>query len=107
MNKAVLEGLLFVVGEDGLTFEQIEDVLDITEEEAKNKVYTGGLKIYTTMDSDAQKIAVTEFEDSSNLPGVTGVRKDADGNIYDYAYGLNWSGVIKDWRTEKYAPKRR
>ena len=35
MNKAVLEGLLFVVGEDGLTFEQIEDVLDITEEEAK------------------------------------------------------------------------
>lgn len=35
MNKAVLEGLLFVVGEDGLTFEQIEDVLDITEDEAK------------------------------------------------------------------------
>ena len=25
--KAILEGLLFVVGEDGLTFEQIEDVL--------------------------------------------------------------------------------
>ena len=35
MNKAVLEGLLFVVGEDGLTFEQIEDVLDIEEDEAK------------------------------------------------------------------------
>ena len=34
-NKAVLEGLLFVVGEEGLTFEQIEDVLDISEEEAK------------------------------------------------------------------------
>lgn len=34
-NKAVLEGLLFVVGEDGLTMEQIEEVLDITEEEAK------------------------------------------------------------------------
>ena len=33
--------------------------------------------------------------------------KDADGNVYDFAYGLNWSGVIKDWRTEKYAPKRR
>ena len=27
-NKAVLEGLLFVVGEEGLTFEQIEDVLE-------------------------------------------------------------------------------
>lgn len=34
-NKAVLEGLLFVVGEEGLTLEQIEDVLDIKEEEAK------------------------------------------------------------------------
>ncbi len=36
MNKAVLEGLLFVVGEEGLTFEQIEDVLEISEEEAKS-----------------------------------------------------------------------
>lgn len=34
-NKAVLEGLLFVVGEEGLTFEQIEEVLEINEEEAK------------------------------------------------------------------------
>lgn len=34
-NKAVLEGLLFVVGEEGLTFEQIEDVLGISEEDAK------------------------------------------------------------------------
>ena len=35
MNKAVLEGLLFVVGEDGLTLEQIEDVLEISEDESK------------------------------------------------------------------------
>lgn len=35
MNKAVLEGLLFVVGEDGLTLEQIEDVLGIDEEASK------------------------------------------------------------------------
>lgn len=36
MNKsAVLEGLLFVVGEDGLTLTQIEDILDLKEEEAK------------------------------------------------------------------------
>lgn len=38
MNKAVLEGLLFVVGEDGLTIEQIEDVLNIDEEAAKNLI---------------------------------------------------------------------
>ena len=36
MHKAVLEGLLFVVGEDGLTIDQIKDVLEIdNDDEAK------------------------------------------------------------------------
>lgn len=35
-NKAVLEGLLFVVGEEGLKFEQIEEVLEISEDESKS-----------------------------------------------------------------------
>ena len=30
---------------------------------------------------------------------------DADGNTYDFAFGLNWSGVIKDARVEKYSNK--
>lgn len=39
MNKlAVLEGLLFVVGEDGLTINQIMDILEITNEEAKELI---------------------------------------------------------------------
>jgi len=39
MHKAVLEGLLFVVGEDGLTLDQIKDVLEIeNDEDAKNLV---------------------------------------------------------------------
>ena len=29
--------------------------------------------------------------------------KDADGNSWDFAFGLNWSGVISDSRTQKYA----
>ena len=28
---------------------------------------------------------------------------DSDGNTYDFAFGLNWSGVIQDARTAKYA----
>lgn len=28
--------------------------------------------------------------------------KDTEGNVYDFAFGLNWNGVIKDSRTEKY-----
>lgn len=38
MNKAVLEGLLFVVGEDGLTIEQICNVLEIDDEEGKSLI---------------------------------------------------------------------
>ena len=37
-NKAVLEGLLFVVGEDGLTLDQIEEVSGLKEEEVKEVV---------------------------------------------------------------------
>ena len=33
--EAVLEGLLFVVGEDGLTLSQIEEILEVDEEKAK------------------------------------------------------------------------
>lgn len=38
MNKAILEGLLFVVGEDGLTIEQICEVLEIDVEDGKNLI---------------------------------------------------------------------
>jgi beta-glucosidase len=27
---------------------------------------------------------------------------DSEGNVYDFAFGMNWGGVIKDARTEKY-----
>ena len=37
-NKAILEGLLFVVGEDGLSIEQIMDVLAIDIETAKELI---------------------------------------------------------------------
>jgi len=37
-KKAILEGLLFVVGEDGLTLSQIVDILNVSEEEAKSLV---------------------------------------------------------------------
>ena len=36
--KAILEGLLFVVGDEGLTIEQISKVLDISIEESKELV---------------------------------------------------------------------
>ena len=40
-----------------------------------------------------------QFED---VPRDMECHVDSDGNTYDFAFGLNWSGVIKDSRTEKY-----
>jgi len=34
------------------------------------------------------------------------VHVDSDGNAYDFAYGLNWSGVIIDERTKRYGKKK-
>ena len=39
MNKlAVLEGLLFVVGDDGLTLKQICDIMELSLEEGKDLI---------------------------------------------------------------------
>lgn len=40
-----------------------------------------------------------QFED---VPRDMEVHVDAAGNAYDFAYGLNWSGVINDERVTKY-----
>lgn len=40
-----------------------------------------------------------QFED---VPYDMTPHKDSEGNVYDFAYGLNWKGVIKDARTEVY-----
>ena len=31
--------------------------------------------------------------------------RDSEGNVYDFAFGLNWSGVINDERVKKYGTK--
>ena len=40
-----------------------------------------------------------QFED---VPFDMIPHKDSEGNVYDFAFGLNWKGVIKDARTEAY-----
>ncbi len=40
-----------------------------------------------------------QFED---VPRDMECHVDSEGNTYDFAFGLNWSGVIKDSRTAKY-----
>jgi len=43
---------------------------------------------------------------SEDVPHDMECYVDADGNTYDFAYGLNWSGKINDERVAKYAEKK-
>ena len=42
----------------------------------------------------------TQLED---VPFDMECYRDAVGNVYDFAFGLNWSGVIRDGRVKKYS----
>jgi beta-glucosidase len=42
---------------------------------------------------------------SEDMPFDMTCYTDSEGHTYDFAYGLNWKGVIKDARTEKYDRK--
>jgi beta-glucosidase len=45
------------------------------------------------------KSVETQMED---VPYDMVCHKDSEGNIYDFGFGMNWNGVIKDARAEKY-----
>jgi beta-glucosidase len=44
----------------------------------------------------------TVEEQNEDVPHDMICFTDADGHTYDFGFGLNWKGVIKDARTEKY-----
>jgi len=48
---------------------------------------------------DNMKTVEEQFED---VPHDMECHVDSEGNMYDFAFGLNWQGVIVDKRTEKY-----
>ena len=71
---------------DYVTSEVIADLMeeyDLTREEARKMLNTGGLRIYSTIDTAMQKKAETAFAQASNFPTVTNLNADADGNARD------------------------
>ena len=47
----------------------------------------------------------TVEKQKEDLPFDMKCYKDSEGHVYDFGYGLNWKGIIKDARTEKYKKK--
>ena len=46
--------------------------------------------------------AVEGTKQKEDVPRDVECYVDADGNVYDFAFGLNWSGVINDERVATY-----
>ena len=83
-----------IVGEFGV---QTEALLDIVS----GKTEPSGL-LPLQMPIDMTTVE-KQFED---VPHDMIPYQDANGNVYDFGFGLNWNGVIKDARTEKYSGKK-
>jgi beta-glucosidase len=45
----------------------------------------------------------TVEKQSEDVPHDMECFVDSEGNKYDFGFGMNWGGVIRDQRTEKYA----
>jgi beta-glucosidase len=51
---------------------------------------------------ESMDVVEKQFED---VPHDMQPHKDSQGNLYSFGFGLNWKGVIKDSRTNKYKTK--
>jgi beta-glucosidase len=49
----------------------------------------------------------TVEEQKEDLPHDMECHRDSQGNRYDFAFGLNWKGVINDSRTLQYRKKHK
>ena len=108
-NKPVI---LAVQAERPMCFHEIEKSADAiligfeVQNQAFLELIAGKAEPQGLLPVQMPKDMRTVEENKEDVPFDLKCYKDADGNVYDYAYGLNWSGVINDWRVEKYAPKK-
>ena len=100
--------IVCVTAKNPMVFSEIEPYADAilmgfgVQNEAVMGVAAGVIEPQGLLPLQMPKDMRTVERQKEDVPFDMECYKDADGNIYGFAYGLNWSGVIKDWRTEKY-----
>ncbi|MBQ1311254.1 MAG: transglycosylase domain-containing protein, partial [Blautia sp.] len=93
--NSVTNSTIYTYFEDELTDQVINDLMNIkgyTKTQARNALYSGGLKIMTTQDPNIQKILDQEYADASNFPPDTTYAldfaltvQDTEGNEVNYS----------------------
>lgn len=72
------------------------------QDQAIMEILTGGTEPSALLPFQMPADMKTVEEQSEDVPRDMKCYVDADGNTYDFAFGLNWSGIINDSRVNKY-----
>lgn len=91
-----------------MVFHEFEPMIDGillnfgTSEQALLEILSGKVEpsalLPTQMPANMKTVEL-QFED---VPFDMECHKDTEGNVYDFGFGLNWKGIIKDARNTKY-----
>ncbi|MDO4849598.1 MAG: glycoside hydrolase family 3 N-terminal domain-containing protein [Coriobacteriia bacterium] len=101
--------ILLVDADRPMCFGEIEPSCDAillafngVSEEAYARVASGTVEPSGLLSFQMPKDMQTVFEQQEDVPRDMDCYTDADGNTYDFCFGLNWSGVIDDDRVKTY-----
>jgi beta-glucosidase len=74
----------------------------LVQDQAILDVLTGAAEPSALLPLQMPKDMLTVEKQFEDVPHDMEVYKDSEGNSYDFGFGLNWKGAIKDARTAKY-----
>jgi beta-glucosidase len=91
-----------------MVFSEIEKSCDAilvhfgVQNQALMDIITGAVEPSALLPFQMPADMKTVEEQLEDVPGDMKCYTDANGNVYDFGFGLNWQGVIKDERVTKY-----
>lgn len=95
----------FVISE----FEKEADAILLhfaVQDQALMDILTGKVEPNGLLPMQMPKDMKTVELQAEDLPFDMEVHADSEGNRYEFGYGMNWKGVIKDARTNRYSRKK-
>ena len=72
------------------------------QDQALMEIISGGTEPSGLLPFQMPANMLTVEEQFEDVPRDMKAYRDSEGNTYDFAFGLNWSGVIEDDRVKKY-----